>query len=728
MANLSVGDFLDERYRIEAAIAKGGMSTVYRCVDTRLGRLVAAKVMDEQYIDDPIFRQRFRREARSMAQLTHPNLVGVYDFASEGSAVFLIMELIDGGTLRELLAERGPMPPHAATAVMRAVLTGLSVAHAQGMVHRDIKPDNVLINTNNQVKVTDFGLVRAVAVSHSTSNQIVGTVSYLSPEQVTGEEISFPSDVYSCGILLFELLTGATPFSGDNQIAHAYARIDKDVPAPSSFIQGVPKLFDELVATACNRDPEERFANASEFLSALDDVANELHLPEFLVPAPKNSAAHRASDALDAPVLAPTDLVTTYIPAESPHQETSIIPAISPEPIPVAPETSVLPATQSGSPELRTQDTHQQLATQNYPPAVSNRGKTGFIVWLIAVIALTTAVAIGAWWFGSGRYGEIPQVLGLAQIQAVTQVEEAGFVSTTKNIYSNEVAKDEVVGTEPAFGQRAVKGDQVAVLVSLGRPVVPDFTGLSEAQLSQELEKRTLVMQLGEQEYSDNIPLGDITRIEPDPGTTVLVNSTVTIHTSKGPAPVKIPDISGIPRDEAIDRLESAGLKVTVSERFDAFIQGDHAITTEPAAGNTVASGTSVTLVVSTAVTIPDVTGMSQAEASAALQKLGLRVSGTEKSQEHAGSSPTEVVDTNPRAGELVDAGTDTVTLILPGKIDVPNVIGKTYSEARQILRDAGFKVSVTGTARSSARVYWQSPTSGSLEIGETVTLRLLGS
>lgn len=213
MAQLAVGDLLEDRYRIDHPIARGGMSMVYRCVDLRLGRAVAAKVLDEKYLADPVFRQRFRREARAMAQLTHPNLVNVYDFGSDGDHLYLIMELITGGTLRELLAERGPMPPHAVATVMRSVLTGLSTAHKAGLVHRDIKPDNILISGDHRVKLADFGLVRAASASTVSSSQIVGTAAYLSPEQVDGSDITPASDVYSAGVVLFELLTGTSSAS-----------------------------------------------------------------------------------------------------------------------------------------------------------------------------------------------------------------------------------------------------------------------------------------------------------------------------------------------------------------------------------------------------------------------------------------------------------------------------------------------------------------------------------
>ncbi|MFH0410931.1 protein kinase [Corynebacterium sp. L4756] len=339
MAQLEVGDVLEHRYRIDRPIAKGGMSTVYRCVDLRLGRALAAKVMHDQYSQDEVFIHRFHREARAMAQLMHPNLVNVYDFSAEGDPVFLIMELITGGTLRELTAERGPMPPHAALSVMRSVLTGLSAVHDKGLVHRDIKPDNVLIHGDHTVKLADFGLVRATSSHTVTSNQIVGTVSYLSPEQVTGAHITAASDVYSAGIVLFELLTGAVPFSGNTPLGHAMARLDADVPSPSSKIAGVPPLVDALVATATSSDVSERFADAREFLDALDDVAEELNLPTYLVPIPHNSAAARTAaaptnmDGIDsAGVFEPTGFIDTSEPAtevfgEAIAEETRVEPA-----------------------------------------------------------------------------------------------------------------------------------------------------------------------------------------------------------------------------------------------------------------------------------------------------------------------------------------------------------------------------------------------------------------
>ena len=305
-----VGALLDGRYRVEARIATGGMSTVYRGLDIRLHRPVALKVMDARYAGDQQFLTRFHREARAIASLKHPGLVAIYDQGNDPRHPFLVMELIEGGTLRELLRERGPMPPHAVVAVLRPVLGGLGVAHQAGLVHRDVKPENVLISHDGEVKLVDFGLVRAIAEAGVTSTSVIlGTAAYLSPEQVLGQATGPRSDVYAAGIMAFELLTGTTPFSGDSAIAVANQRLDRDVPPPSSLIDGVPEEFDAFIAGATARDPDRRFADAAAMGADLDAIAEELALPQFRVPAPKVSAQHAAA-VVSPPVGRPTRQLT----------------------------------------------------------------------------------------------------------------------------------------------------------------------------------------------------------------------------------------------------------------------------------------------------------------------------------------------------------------------------------------------------------------------------------
>jgi serine/threonine-protein kinase len=387
---------LEDRYRVDAKIATGGMSTVYRGLDVRLDRPVALKVMDARYANDSQFLTRFQREARAVARLKDPGLVAVYDQGLDGSHPFLVMELVEGGTLRELLRERGPMPPHAAAAVLRPVLGGLATAHHAGLVHRDVKPENVLISDDGEVKLVDFGLVRAVAEAGITSTSVIlGTAAYLSPEQVSSGAADARSDVYAVGILAYELITGTTPFTGDNPLTVAYQRMDHDVPPPSTAISGVPRQFDELIARATARNPDERFADAEEMAEDLDAIAQELALPKFRVPAPKNSAQHAAATAFHS---RPTD---DYRPVPPP-----------------APQAVKNPTRQL----TRDPQNWQQAPAEDESPIAANqfagiemanfiwerqRARRSLLFWVLIVLLLTGGVAAAGWALGTNLPGLI---------------------------------------------------------------------------------------------------------------------------------------------------------------------------------------------------------------------------------------------------------------------------------------------------------------------------------
>ncbi len=395
---------LDGRYRVDTPIATGGMSTVYRGLDVRLDRPVALKVMDSRYSGDSHFLTRFGREAKAVARLKDPGLVAVYDQGGGGAggqSPFLVMELIEGGTLRELLAERGPMPPHAVAAVLEPVLGGLAVAHRAGLVHRDIKPENVLISDDGEVKIADFGLVRAVAEAKITSTSVIlGTAAYLSPEQVSTGDADPRSDVYAVGILTYELLTGVTPFTGDSALTVAYQRMDHDVPPPSKVIAGVPTQFDELVRRATARDARRRFADADEMRAELHEIVDDLGLPAFRVPAPQQSAQH----------LAATRVHDLGEP-EDPRVEAATVVTAAP---PAA------PAPRLPTREI-TRDPHDWAPIPADPDAAENsfsagqfagiemgefywarqRARRALVFWVIAIITLTGLVAAAAWTVGT---------------------------------------------------------------------------------------------------------------------------------------------------------------------------------------------------------------------------------------------------------------------------------------------------------------------------------------
>ncbi|MCS4488999.1 Stk1 family PASTA domain-containing Ser/Thr kinase [Corynebacterium sp. ES2775-CONJ] len=729
---LNVGDILEDRYKIEAPIAKGGMSTVYRCLDTRLGRRVAAKVMNERYVNDPVFRQRFHREAQAMARINHPNLVGVYDFSSQGQHLYLIMELITGGTLRELLAERGPMPPHAAVAVMREVLKGLDAVHQTGLVHRDLKPDNILISSHHQVKLSDFGLVRAAA-HDGDQNSIVGTVSYLSPEQVSGASITPASDVYSAGLVLFELLTGETPFTGESDMEKAFARLDIDVPVPSSQISGVPKLIDELVVSSCSFSPSERFNNASEFLLALEDVAEELQLPDFTVPVPRDGAASRAAEGIiedDNSAMFTTALTagemsenpvdsTTVLPVIGSNEETSILATES------APDFDALNETTTFAPVNSAPRYIPEPVTIPYTPPVTahNRGKGRLIAWTILALILTIAVAIGGWWFGSGRYGEIPQVIGMERVAAERVLSEAGFSTTSQEAYANDIPVGFAAGTDPQAGGRQVKGDVVTLLVSKGRPRVPDFRGI--ANYPQILANYTLAAQEGEPEFSSDIPAGEISRVEPEPGTEVLTQSVVTVHRSKGPEPVTVPEVKGQTSPQARTILEEAGFNVIIEKIYDETMTDGKVIKSDPPAGEQAAKGQDITISVSTAVVLPEVVGLDAAEVRSQLEDLGVKVKATKRasSATAAGFSDQAVATLDPPPGTLIDADAAEVTIIVVSRISVPDFVGLSVADAARAARDAGLSLVVASSADDGAIVTKQSPKAGkSVKPGQRIT------
>jgi len=374
------GAVLDGRYQVDATIATGGMSTVYRGVDMRLDRPVALKVMDARYAGDEHFLTRFQREARAVARLSDPGLVAVFDQGGGtrgGPPPYLVMELVEGGTLRELLRERGPMPPHAVAAVLRPVLSGLAAAHRAGLVHRDVKPENILISDAGDVKIADFGLVRALAEAKITSTSVIlGTAAYLSPEQVATGDADARSDVYAIGVLVFELLTGDTPFVGDSPLAVAYRRMDQDVPAPSSRIAGVPRQFDELVATATARDPAERFVDAAEMADEVDAVATELGLPRFTVPAPRTSAMHRSA----------VDATTTGL---APHRDTRVF------------TRDEIPEQDPDDDEFRSPTGHFAGIELEEFYWARQRSRRVLFFWVVAVLTLAALAGAGAWTLGA---------------------------------------------------------------------------------------------------------------------------------------------------------------------------------------------------------------------------------------------------------------------------------------------------------------------------------------
>ncbi|MQY21313.1 Stk1 family PASTA domain-containing Ser/Thr kinase [Nocardia macrotermitis] len=609
-----IGQILDGRYRIDAPIARGGMSMVFRGVDTRLDRPVAIKVMDPKFAGDPQFLSRFEFEARAVAKLKHPSLVAVYDQGVDGEHPFLIMELVEGGTLRELLRERGPMPPHAVAAVAEPVLAAIGVAHRAGLVHRDVKPENVLISDAGEVKIADFGLVRAVAGSNITSSSVIlGTAAYLSPEQVSNGSADARSDVYSFGILIFEMLTGRTPFTGDTSLSIAYQRVEKDVPNPSRFIEGVPPEFDELVARATAREPAHRFTDATEMAAELRRIVRELNLPAYRVPAPRESAEHQSARyrAVTPQHPAPPEPATTRIAAESAG----------------SPHTRVL--TTSHSRAEPTGYAAPQPREPYYPDYDDDRNtsRRRVLIWVGIVVALALLLGVGGWYLGVERYAAVPAIAGMDTAAATTALQQAGFSTTQRAKASDTVPVGGVVGTDPSAGQRVLKGSTIAVLVSSGKPQVPRFRSGQDVQSVQQAIRDQGLIPVDSGEIASTAPKGTVAQLDPAPGTALPSGASVKVFRSKGSVRVTVPDVSGKSVDDAKAALQSVGITVQDTKtRFDAGVKADQVIGTDPPGGSSALSGSTVTLYVSNAVQVPDEVGKSASAARSELEGLGFKV------------------------------------------------------------------------------------------------------
>ncbi|MFE3025927.1 Stk1 family PASTA domain-containing Ser/Thr kinase [Nocardia tengchongensis] len=675
-----IGQMLEGRYRIDAPIARGGMSMVFRGVDTRLDRPVAIKVMDPKFASDPQFLTRFELEARAVAKLKHPSLVAVYDQGVDGDHPFLIMELVEGGTLRELLRERGPMPPHAVRAVAEPVLYAIGVAHAAGLVHRDIKPENVLISDSGEVKIADFGLVRAVAEAKITSDSVIlGTAAYLSPEQVTSGSADARSDVYSAGILIFEMLTGRTPFTGDNSLSIALQRVEKDVPAPGRLIGGVPPEIDELVAHATAREPMHRFANATEMADELRRLARELQLPDYRVPAPAESAEHLSAKYRVGPTPAPRG------PAHPPSRpipgaadQTTRFPADATTRLPVDPPTVFAPQqpqhtrVMTAAREIPAEYRQPEYAPPGPPVShgagsdmIEDRGKSRrkVIVWLSIVVALAVLLGIGGWWLGVGRYSAVPTIAGMNTDKAVSALQDAGFKTETRNKASDMIPVGNVVGTDPPAGTRVTKGSLVSVLVSSGKPKVPDVTAGQDVNAVNKAIRDAGLTPVDAGEVGSTAPKGSVAKVDPGPGTVLPANAQVKVYRSKGSLPVKVPDLRGKSQEEAKTALQKAGLTVSSTrEQFDAKIKSGQVIGTDPAAGTSAESGSGVVLIVNSALDMPNLLGANVGTARSKLQAMGLTVT----VRQLASNDSSIVISQSIAPGDAIQPGASVTLVAIP--------------------------------------------------------------
>ncbi|MBB5068177.1 Stk1 family PASTA domain-containing Ser/Thr kinase [Saccharopolyspora gloriosae] len=620
-----VGAMLERRYRVDSVIARGGMSVVYRGLDTRLDRPVALKVMDSHYSANPSFVERFELEARSAARLHHPAVVAVYDQGVDreidGDHVYLVMQLVEGCTLREVLLEQGVLSLPMAVSVLRPMLSALAAAHHAGMVHRDIKPENVLVGLDGSVQVADFGLVRATATAGSTTgNVILGTVAYLSPEQVTTGDADARTDVYSAGVVLYELLTGRPPFGGDTALSVAYQHVNADVPPPSEVTPELPPAIDDLVLRATRRDPAGRPADAAAFLHELERISTELGLRPVPVPVPvSEQRTEMVSTDAGGP---PTERI-------APITEASVPEATAPYDHGGPQGTRAMPR-----PAADEETTHEIAAVRPSPAELHEqerkRGGRRFALWTLAILVIAGLLGGTAWWMGSGRYIQVPRVTGETEEVASQVLRGADLTPEITRQLDDDVPAGTVISSSPKQGSRILSGQSVELVVSSGRPKVPDIaagTSVDDAQQALRAASLQPERDTSADQYDSSIPEGAVISVDPGPGTELAISSQVRLIVSKGPPPVPVPDVTGASKDEAFAALSAAGFEPYESGRqFDSNVEADHVITTDPAANTVVelSGKPRVGVVLSNAVTVPDLNGKGTDQAQQELAALGL--------------------------------------------------------------------------------------------------------
>jgi serine/threonine-protein kinase len=647
-----VGLVLEGRYRLEERLARGGMSTVYAATDLRLDRTVAVKVMAEHLKHDPSFVERFTREARAAAMLSHPNVVSVSDQGSDQGLVFLVMELVRGRTLRDLLQARGRLTVGEAFAVLEPVLSGLAAAHRAGIVHRDIKPENVLIGHDGVVKVADFGLARAVAGTGQTSHTggvLIGTVAYLSPEQLERGRADARSDVYAAGIVLFEMLTGHPPFGGDTPLAVAYQHVHHDVPTPSEEVPGLAWQVDELVARTTRRDPVVRPLDAGAFLADLEDVRTDVGIPRVPVPTGRSSGGPDTIRPTNRPPR-PRPTGPQKHPS-APGDGTEILGGGRPR----GSRTSMLPGMGAGP----TTDVAGARPSPPRPrpgvPEHIRRRRTRLAVAVVLLLAITVG-AVG-WWLGSGRWTSVPDLVGLDRDAAIGQLQEAGLdPDCCEEVFDETVPAGRVISADPAGGD-AIRGTDVRLVVSKGPErftVDAAWTGQPIADVRAELDDLPITY-TEVLDYDNEIPVDHVTGFDPEPGTPLPRDSAVTVFVSRGHEPVAVPAVVGVVADDAEATLEQLGFTVERTTGRSPDVDTGEVMAVTPGAGEVAPYQSTVTIQVSEGlprVTVPDVIGDDVDDAKAELEALGLQV---EVQTFITGST---VRSQGPRAGEVVDWGT----------------------------------------------------------------------
>jgi eukaryotic-like serine/threonine-protein kinase len=599
MRDLESGTLIDGRYRVASRLGSGGMADVYCATDEQLGRKVAVKLLHPRFAEDAEFVERFRREASSAAGLSHPNIVNVYDRGEFDGTYYIAMEYLDGRSMKKLVTEEGALDPVRAIDLVTQILRAARSAHQRGVIHRDLKPQNAIVDAEGVVKVTDFGIARAGASDMTETGSIMGTAQYLSPEQAQGQAVSAASDLYSIGIILYELLTGRIPFDGPSAVTIALKQVTEPPPAPSLINPAVPVELDAVVLRALAKDPAERFADAAEFLAALEQARQAL-----LAPAGSSTAQFGA---------VPAPAVYEPAPGEPPYA-------------PLAP--------------------------------LDQRGRAW--PWVLATLVVL-GLGLGAFLVFGSSSKSVPDVVAKSAPAASAILTGAGFHVAERPQPSSTVPRGDVIATFPAAHASASKGSTVTLIVSSGPGVVtvPNVVSLDRRAAAEGL-RRAGFQVIETLSPSDTVPRDHVVSTDPLPLTEVQAGSTVTLTISTGRSRVTVPSVLGQTYEQASASLQAAGFQVARVDQVSGNQKPDTVIKQDPAAGTVHTKGSTVTLTVTKTanqVVVPAVTGLAEPDARSTLIAAGLTVG---KTKTVTVTDPTQngvVISQNPAAGRSVKRG-----------------------------------------------------------------------
>ena len=616
--SLQPGDLVGDRYELGRQLGAGGMARVFLAHDRLLDRQVAVKVLSDPYASDPQFVERFRREASAAAGLNHPNIVAVYDRGEADGSYYIVMEYMSGPDLKRVIRARAPLPPLEAIDYAQQILAALGAAHRRDVIHRDVKPQNVLVAEDGHLKVTDFGIARAGADGGMTeAGSVIGTAQYLSPEQARGDEVTAASDCYAVGIVLYEMLTGRVPFDGERAVTVAMKQIN-DPPTPPRVLEGaIPLVLEDVVLRSLAKRPSERYRTAEEMSHALGEAR----------------AAIQSGDP------------------------TRVLPAAGP------------PTAQTRVADPVTGQTRVAPPPPPQPPAARRRRRWPIVVGVIVLLAIVAAVAVALLSGGDGTPVTIPPVAGRSAAEADQILRDAGLDVSQQSVQNDQVPVGTAIRTDPAAGQEVSKGDTVVLVVSggPGQTTVPDVTGEQEDAARADLARADFKVKVTQQ-ASDDVDEGVVISQDPAGEKQATRGSTVTIVVSSGPANLQVPDVRRRPQSEAEQLLTDRGFTVgNVSTTPSTSFAPGIVVRQDPAPNASRPKGTPVNITVAVApanVPVPNVIGNSAEDAVFKLEQAGFRVtSDTADSPAPAGT----VIDTSPSVGTSVAPGSTVVITVSNG-------------------------------------------------------------